>query len=199
MEQKAIHILESYEQLKVISDPLRTKILMFLVEKPHTVHQLAHLLTLSRAKVLYHVRELEKHDLIRLVRTEEQGGNLLKYYQAIARGYIPADHLLNFVETNEATRQSYLEVLDRAKTRVLTAPTATFSPSSSNVEDWMSLSLQKELTMSEADFQRFATKYRALLDEFTRSPSLDKKDKKHFYIMTTAFAIDEPLFENDEV
>ncbi|WP_236627130.1 helix-turn-helix domain-containing protein [Exiguobacterium acetylicum] len=79
------------------------------------MHQLAHLLTLSRAKVLYHVRELEKHDLIRLVRTEEQGGNLLKYYQAIARGYIPADHLLNFVETKEATRQSYLEVLDRAK------------------------------------------------------------------------------------
>ncbi len=33
MEQKAIHILSSYEQLKVISDPLRTKILMFLVEK----------------------------------------------------------------------------------------------------------------------------------------------------------------------
>jgi hypothetical protein len=123
----------------------------------------------------------------------------LKYYQAIARGYIPADHLLNFVETNEATRQSYLEVLDRAKTRVLTAPTATFSPSSSNIEDWMSLSLQKELTMSEVDFRQFSKKYRALLDEFTHSPSLDEKDKKHFYIMTTAFAIDEPLFENDDV
>lgn len=63
----------------------------------------------------------------------------------------------------------------------------------------MSLSLQKELTMSEADFRQFATKYRALLDEFTRSPSLVEEDKKHFYIMTTAFAIDEPLFENDDV
>jgi len=198
MEQKAIHILENYEQLKVISDPLRTKILMFLVEQPHTVHQLAHLLTLSRAKVLYHVRELEKYDLIRLVRTEEQGGNLLKYYQAIARGYIPADHLLNFVETKEATRQSYLEVLDRAKTRVLTAPTTAFSPVSSNVEDWMSLSLQKELTMSEADFQRFATKYRALLEEFTQSPP-DETDRKHFYIMTTAFSIEERLFDCDDV
>jgi len=198
MEQKAIHILENYEQLKVISDPLRTKILMFLVEQPHTVHQLAHLLTLSRAKVLYHVRELEKYDLIRLVRTEEQGGNLLKYYQAIARGYIPADHLLNFVETKEATRQSYLEVLDRAKTRVLTAPTTAFSPVSSNVEDWMSLSLQKELTMSEADFQRFATKYRALLEEFTQSPP-DETDQKHFYIMTTAFSIEERLFDRDDI
>ena len=198
MEQKAIHILENYEQLKVISDPLRTKILMFLVEQPHTVHQLAHLLTLSRAKVLYHVRELEKYDLIRLVRTEEQGGNLLKYYQAIARGYIPADHLLNFVETKEATRQSYLEVLDRAKTRVLTAPTTAFSPVSSNVEDWMSLSLQKELTMSEADFQRFATKYRALLEEFTQSPP-DETDRKHFYIMTTAFSIEERLFDRDDI
>jgi len=198
MEQKAIHILENYEQLKVISDPLRTKILMFLVEQPHTVHQLAHLLTLSRAKVLYHVRELEKYDLIRLVRTEEQGGNLLKYYQAIARGYIPADHLLNFVETKEATRQSYLEVLDRAKTRVLTAPTTAFSPVSSNVEDWMSLSLQKELTMSEADFQRFATKYRALLEEFIQSPP-DETDQKHFYIMTTAFSIEERLFDRDDI
>ncbi|MEW8976746.1 MAG: ArsR family transcriptional regulator, partial [Exiguobacterium sp.] len=112
---------------------------------------------------------------------------------------IPADHLLNFVETKEATRQSYLEVLDRAKTRVLTASTTAFSPVSSNVEDWMSLSLQKELTMSEADFQRFATKYRALLDEFTRSSSLDEEDKKHFYIMTTAFSIEERLFDRDDV
>lgn len=36
MEQQAILILEQYEQLKVISDPMRTKMLMHLIEQPHT-------------------------------------------------------------------------------------------------------------------------------------------------------------------
>lgn len=135
MEQQAILILEQYEQLKVISDPMRTKMLMHLIEQPHTGQQLAQKLDVSRAKILYHLRELEKYQLIQLVEEEVRGGNVLKFYQAVARGFIPADHLLNLVETKQATRQSYVEVLDRAKTRVLTAPDRSFAPRSSDVED----------------------------------------------------------------
>ena len=90
MEQKSIFIIENYEQLKVISDPLRTEMLIFLVEQPHTGQMLAQELNLSRAKILYHLRELEKHKIIQLVRKEERGGNVLKFYQAVARGFIPA-------------------------------------------------------------------------------------------------------------
>ncbi|MGG4263814.1 ArsR/SmtB family transcription factor [Peribacillus simplex] len=192
MKQKSILILETYEQLKVISDPLRTKILIYLVEKPHTGQQLAQKLNLSRAKILYHLRELEKYELIKLVNKVEQGGNILKYYQAVARGYIPADHLLNFLETQEATRQSYLEVLNRAKTRVLAAPNSSFELHSSDVEQWDSLSLQREVLVSKDKFLEFTKKYRDLINELLDDSSIDKKNS--YYIMATAFKIEEPLF-----
>lgn len=194
MQQKSIFIIESYEQLKVISDPLRTKMLIFLVEQPHTGQMLAQELNLSRAKILYHLRELEKHKIIQLVRKEERGGNILKFYQAVARGFIPADHLLNYVESKDATRQSYLEVIDRAKTRVLTAPDKSFELNTSNVEEWPKLSIQKEFKVSKEKFLEFTRKYRELLEK------LEEKDtdieKQNYYLMTTAFQIEETLFKN---
>lgn len=191
---ESIQIIQTYDQLKAISDPLRTKILMFLVEKPYTCHQLAEELNLTRAKVLYHLRELEKHEFIKLVNKVEQGGNLLKYYQAVARGFIPADNLLNFVESQEATRQSYLEVLNRAKTRVLTAPDSSFEFNSSAVEEWDSLSLQSEVFVSKEKFLEFTKKYRELIDELVTNEKTEEKNKNNYYVMTTAFKIDEFIF-----
>ncbi|ALS78747.1 ArsR/SmtB family transcription factor [Planococcus kocurii] len=196
MEQQSIFILETYEQLKVISDPLRTKMLIHLVEQPHTGQMLAQELNLSRAKVLYHLRELEKYGIIQLVRKEERGGNVLKFYQAVARGFIPADHLLTYVESKEATRQSYLEVIDRAKTRVLTAPDESFELHSSHVEEWNNLSLQTEFTVSQKKFVEFTQKYRELLK--TLKEEDDHPDKQHYYLMSTAFQIDELLFKKDK-
>ncbi|MFJ7982650.1 ArsR/SmtB family transcription factor [Lysinibacillus xylanilyticus] len=196
MKQNSISIIESYEQLKAISDPLRTKMLIYLVEQPYTVHMLANELNLSRAKILYHIRELEKHGIIKLVRTEERGGNLLKYYQAIARGFIPADHLLNYVESKEATRQSFLEVLSRAKTRVLAAPDETFNLHTSNVEEWNNLSHQTEFIVSKEKFLEFTQKYRALLEELNIDNN--EEEKQHYYLMTTAFQIEEPIFTKED-
>jgi DNA-binding transcriptional ArsR family regulator len=196
MKQKSIFIIENYEQLKVISDPLRTKMLIFLVEQPHTGQMLAQELNLSRAKILYHLRELEKHKIIQLVRKEERGGNILKFYQAVARGFIPADHLLNYVESKDATRQSYLEVINRAKTRVLTAPDESFELHSSNVEEWPKLSIQTEITVSKEKFLEFTRKYRELLEILEEKD--DEREKQNYYVMTTAFQIEEPLFKKKD-
>lgn len=193
MEQQSIFILETYEQLKVISDPLRTKMLIYLVEQPHTGQMLAQELNLSRAKVLYHLRELEKYGIIQLVRKEERAGNVLKFYQAVARGFIPADHLLTYVESKEATRQSYLEVIDRAKTRVLTAPDESFELQTSNVEEWNNLSLQTEFTVSREKFVEFTKSYRELL-ETLKDEEDTESDRQHYYLMTTAFQIEDLLF-----
>lgn len=193
MKQKAISIIQTYEQLKAISDPLRTRMLMYLVEKPYTCHQLSQELNFSRAKILYHIRELEKHDLIKLVKKVEQGGNILKYYQAVARGFIPADNLLNFLETQEATRQSYLEVLDRAKTRILTAPNSSFEVLSSDVEKWESISLQREVSVSKEKFLEFTKNYRELINNLLTTDS-EESEENIYYVMVTAFKIEEFLF-----
>jgi DNA-binding transcriptional ArsR family regulator len=79
--------LETLEQLRAVADLLRMRIIDALVERPMTVTQLGELLGLSPARIHYHVRELEKVGLLRLVETREKDGILEKYYQPIARSF----------------------------------------------------------------------------------------------------------------
>lgn len=77
--------IENIEQLRAIADMLRLLIIELLQSKPMTVTQLGEELGEAPAKVHYHVRELEKVGLLRLVETREKGGILEKYYQPVAR------------------------------------------------------------------------------------------------------------------
>ena len=77
--------IENIEQLRAIADMLRLRIFDMLQHKPMTVTQLGDELGEAPAKVHYHVRELEKVGLLRLVEKREKGGILEKYYQPIAR------------------------------------------------------------------------------------------------------------------
>ena len=77
--------IETNEQLRAIADMRRARILELLRDQPMTVTQLGELMGEAPAKIHYHVRELEKVGLLRLVETREKGGILEKYYQPIAR------------------------------------------------------------------------------------------------------------------
>jgi len=77
--------IENIEQLRAIADMLRLRIIELLQSKQMTVTQLGEELGEAPAKVHYHVRELEKVGLLRLVETREKGGILEKYYQPVAR------------------------------------------------------------------------------------------------------------------
>ncbi|MFZ5942775.1 MAG: ArsR/SmtB family transcription factor [Bacillota bacterium] len=80
-------VLEDLEKIKAIADPLRVKVLEILIQRQATVKQVADSLGQSSAKMHYHVKELEKQKLIRLVETMEKGGILEKYYRAVAKSY----------------------------------------------------------------------------------------------------------------
>jgi len=84
---KEILILEDLVKIKSVADPLRVKILKILIVRQATVKQVADFLGQSSAKMHYHVKELEKQNLIKLVETIEKGGILEKYYRANAKSY----------------------------------------------------------------------------------------------------------------
>lgn len=84
-EPAPIHTVDSPEQLKAFTDPLRNQILAILAERAATNQQVADQLGESQAKVLYHVRVLLHEGLIVLVDTRVKGGNVEKYYRAIAK------------------------------------------------------------------------------------------------------------------
>jgi DNA-binding transcriptional ArsR family regulator len=77
--------LETLEQLRAVADRLRLRILEQLALQAMTVTQLAAVLGEVPAKLHYHVRELEKVGLLKLVETREKGGILEKYYRSVAK------------------------------------------------------------------------------------------------------------------
>lgn len=87
--------IENIEQLRAIADMLRVRIIDLLLKQPMTVTQIGDELGEAPAKIHYHVRELEKVGLVRLVETREKGGILEKYYQPIAREFSVEKSLLS--------------------------------------------------------------------------------------------------------
>ena len=96
-----IYNLETIEQLRAVSDRLRVRIFEALGRQPMTVAQLSDQLGPAHAKVHYHVRELERVGLVKLVEMREKGGILEKYYRAVARDLAMSPTLLQSVPPDE--------------------------------------------------------------------------------------------------
>lgn len=86
-EPAAFLIVDSPKQLKAFTDPLRTRVLDILVDRAATNQQVAQALGEPQAKVLHHIRVLLNCGLIRLVDMRVSGGNVEKYYRAVARSF----------------------------------------------------------------------------------------------------------------
>jgi Predicted transcriptional regulator len=76
--------ITTLDQLRVISDPLRTRILWALDEREKTGKILSEEMHLSPSKIRYHLTELERVGLIEVVRTELKNGILQKFYRPVA-------------------------------------------------------------------------------------------------------------------
>lgn len=81
--------IRDLETMKALSDPRRVEILG-LLQKPRTTRQVADVLGETANAMYYHILELEKYRLIRVVKTAMKGHMQEKYYQAVAHFYAPA-------------------------------------------------------------------------------------------------------------
>ena len=97
-----VYEINSLEQLRAMADQLRLSILQRLLGRAMTVTQLGEALGIAPAKAHYHVRELERVGLVRLVQTREKGGILEKYYRAVAEDIQVPRSLLSSAPTDEA-------------------------------------------------------------------------------------------------
>lgn len=98
---RRIHSLE-LRQLKALAHPLRLRILEALVEQPRTTKQVAEILGEDSLKLYYHVDELEKAGLIKLVETRTKGNLLEKYYQSVAQEFAASFPLGRSLSEEEA-------------------------------------------------------------------------------------------------
>lgn len=93
-----ILVIENLAQLKCISDPFRIKLLELLAIEAKTGQQLADELEIPRAKIHYHLAELEKQGIIELVKTEQKHSIIQKFYAPVAKQIVPNLDLLKYAE-----------------------------------------------------------------------------------------------------
>jgi DNA-binding transcriptional ArsR family regulator len=154
----AFQIVDSPEQLKAFIDPLRNRALAILCEHEATNQQLARALGEPHAKVLHHVRALLDAGLIVLVETRIKGGNVEKYYRAVARmfGIRPSPDLLPAVVGGE------LQALSQE-----VAASAAIWPERGEAPNWEGRSAR----MSRERLREFTRRLQALIAEYWGGPT----------------------------
>ncbi|HDR8094209.1 TPA: ArsR/SmtB family transcription factor [Bacillus cereus] len=193
---KPVLTLTTYSQLKALSDPLRAEMMIRLCERPYTGQLLSEKFGISRAKIHYHLKELEKNGLIEIVYTEEKNGIVQKFYQSVAKGFTPAADLLPHLEIlSESGRQIFLQMIERTKSQILAAPEEAFTlqNASEDPAKWNYVSSCWEFDATPEQFQVWVKKFYELmaeLNEITKGAHKDPNSKP-YYISTTALQIAE--------
>jgi DNA-binding transcriptional ArsR family regulator len=88
------YYFKSVEQIQAIAEPTRWRILSLLIARPMTGSQLARALGIPGPLAHYHLKILEKVDLVEFQEDQMTGSTVEKYYRAIAREY-RTDHLVD--------------------------------------------------------------------------------------------------------
>src|SRR5205823_777798 len=104
-----------------------------LSHKAMTATQIGEALDLPANKVHYHVRELERVGLVRLVETREKGGILEKYYRLVAADLQVPRALLQAVPPDESIAAAPAPKADdpsHRRPRSVTSPAPVALPSS---------------------------------------------------------------------
>ncbi len=165
--------LESIEQLRGVADSLRLRIYEALAQRAMTATQVGEEMQIAAPKAHYHVRELERLGLVRLVETRERGGILEKYYRAVARNLIAPPQLLRGAKPEEVVA-AVTEVFTNLSQSFLTAmgryaaedePQAMHSPIMDGVTLWMTPQELKQMVNSVEDLFAPFRKRRGLPDE----------------------------------
>ena len=81
------YTIRNLDQLKILGDPLRMRILEAFVRTPGTTKQVAKTLGEPPTKLYHHVDALERTGLIELRSTRQNRGTLEKHYSAVADAF----------------------------------------------------------------------------------------------------------------
>lgn len=195
MEIKPYLTLTTFDQLKMLSDPLRTNLLLFLVEKPYSGQELSKKLNIPRQKVHYHLGELEKNGLIYLFAEEKKRNMVEKKYRAVAQGYIPGEEVLPyFNEVGEGRRHATLALLDRTKSRALAAPKEAFQVDSTDTKKWPGITSYNEVRTSREQWERWLQKYHQIMEEFE---NLQEENGEWFSMTSIGFKLNDATLDTE--
>lgn len=107
---KTLYALRNLDQMRVLANPLRLRILEAFSQKAMTTKHLAKELGGKPTSFYHHVDALLQAGLIRLVRTQQNRGTTERYYIAIAKEFMVDRGYLEFAQGEQKATSKY-EVL----------------------------------------------------------------------------------------
>jgi DNA-binding transcriptional ArsR family regulator len=159
-----VYIIRDLETLRTIADSRRVDILR-LLQQPMTASQVGQRLGETSNSIYYHINELEKKGMVRLVETRLKGHLTEKYYQAVARGYSPSPTLFesDFEAVMETGVELNLGLLDTAAYEMKRALAANLFQPDTMSQTYFS---QNPLALAPEQLAAFTQRLDALLTEF---------------------------------
>ena len=174
--------------LKVLSDPLRIEILRAFRE-PGTVKVVAEQVDMLATKLYYHVNQLEKHGLIRVVDTNVVSGIIEKTYQ-VAAHHLSVDETLFSGDPETADEQLemlFAIVFDGSKREALRSLHAgLFRPESEEGQAKGILS-RASVSLTREQAEQFQNRFEALFAEYEQLAEQNRGKAVPNYNLTMAF------------
>lgn len=190
--------LTTLEEIKAFSDPYRMQIIRCFKElgEPATVKQIADEMGEVPAKVHYHVKKLEKANILELIYTKEIKGIIAKYYNPTAKFFRIENcdyEMPMFKDFLTKTQKLFSNVFDDAK-RIFIEQLDSFQSDKSdenlkeseNLEDGFITSSYLYLNEKQyIDLQNY------IKDLSYENQKKDNKEKEKYFLMTSIIRIED--------
>ena len=163
-----VFVISDLDTLKAVSTPFRQKLMQLMAEEVRTVKEMARELDMPPSRLYYHVNQLEKHGVIRVVDTRLVSGIVEKRYQLAARNFRVDRRLLAAGGKQDQVLETLLEsTLGAAEKEILLGVRSGVTDLSIPTAEPKAIYLAHALAYLTPDqYRDFQQRLQALLEEF---------------------------------
>lgn len=174
-------VIRDIETLRVVSDPLRRRMLELVREEPRTAKEMAAALQVSQTRLYYHIKLLEQHGLIKVAETRLVSGIVEKRYRTTAyRLTIDKSLIAPTSEGSDALDAYVSVVLDQVRSEINRSVDAGLIDLERTKEDELMprrLVLgRKWLRLTPEQLSEFSQRYSELFDAFEETSLAADRD-----------------------
>jgi DNA-binding transcriptional ArsR family regulator len=163
-----VYVIEDLSQLRAVSDPLRLEVLHVLSGEARTTASIAEAVGSVPSKLYYHLSELERVGLVRVVERTRKGNLIEKHYQSVAATFVLDRGLLNRAPAGgEPFYWRVADVLDEANQDL------ERSLREDRVEEDAAVTVHRRVRVEAGDLAHFRERLEALLAEFAEPETPD--------------------------
>jgi DNA-binding transcriptional ArsR family regulator len=194
----AVFVVRDIETLRLVSDPLRLRLLELLREEPRTAKDLAAALRVPRTKLYYHLKLLEDRGLITVADTRLVSGIVEKRYRASAYRLTVDKALIGPTAEGGDALDTYVSVvLNQVRSEINRSVDAGLIDLERTQDDAMLprrlLLGRKWLRLSPERVAELSRRYEELLDAFAEpTPDTEEEDGQLYEWLIAFFPVLPP-------